>query len=166
MNHTKIGVIVNTHGLKGTVKVKSFTDFKDERYKKGSQLLIQFKNQMLEVTVDKYKTVKTVEYIDFKEYSNINEVEKFKGCDLYIDNEYIHELEEDEYYFSELIGMDVYLDTYIGTVVDVLEMPRSQMLVVKRDGNKNAMIPFQNEFIDEVDKIQNKITIKYWEGLL
>ena len=167
MSLTKVGIIVNTHGLKGTVKVKSFTDFQEQRYQKNNPLLIQYKNEMIPVTVQQYRTVKTVEHIDFNEFNNINEVEKFKGSELFISDELIHELDEDEFYVGELIGMEVYLDnTYIGEVIEVSEMPRSELLVIKRDGKKNALIPFLNEFVSEVNKEQNKITIINWEGLL
>lgn len=166
MEMIKIGVVVNTHGLKGTIKVKSFTDFKEERYKKGNTLYIHFKNEFIPFTVKKYKTVKTLEYIDFDELTHINHVEKYKGSDLYIKQEQKHELEEDEFYFDELINMEVHTDTFIGLVTDVREVPQGEMLVVKRENKKQALIPFLKQFIKEVDKENNIIYINNMEGLL
>ena len=166
METIKIGVIVNTHGLKGTVKVKSFTDFKEERYKKGNPLYIFFKNEYIKVTVKKYKTVKSLEYIDFEELTHINQVEKYKGSELFITSDQQLPLEEDEFYFDELVGMEVHTTTYQGIVTDVREVPRGEMLVVKRENKKQALIPFLKEFIKEVDKEKNIIYIHEMEGLL
>lgn len=161
-----IGVIVNTHGLKGTVKVKSFTDFKAERYKKGTILYIAFKEDLVPVTVEAYRTHKNLEYIDFKEFSNINEIEKFKGSDLKINADSKHKLKVDEFYFNELIGMDVYTDKLIGKCLDVREVPQGEILVIDTGSKKNALIPFNKHFVKNVSKKENKITLLQWEGLL
>lgn len=160
-----IGIITNTHGLGGTLKVKSFTDFKNERYKKGNTLYIAFKNELIPVTVQKFQTVKTVEHIDFLEFNNINQVEKFKGSELRISKEYIHELEEDEFYFDELIGMDVYTDKHVGTVKGVREVPQGELLEVDAS-SKMVLIPFNRHFVKRVDKNEKKIFLLEWEGLL
>jgi len=161
-----IGVIVNTHGLKGTVKVKSFTDFKDERYKKGTTLYIAFKEELIPVTVATYRTQKNLEYVDFEEFSDINEIEKFKGSDLKINAESKHNLDADEFYFDELIGMDVYTDKLIGTCLDVREVPQGEILVIDTGSKKNALIPFNKHFVKDVNKKENKITLIEWEGLV
>ncbi len=161
-----IGVIANTHGLRGTLKVKSFTDFKDERYKKGNTLYIAFKNELIPVTVQSFKSVKTVEHIDFVEFTNINQVEKFKGSELLISKDYVHELEEDEFYFDELVGMEVYTDTLIGTVKGVREVPQGELLEIDTGSKKITLIPFTKHFVKSVDKKANKIVLLEWEGLL
>lgn len=161
-----IGVITNTHGLRGTLKVKSFTDFKNERYKKGNTLYIAFKNELIPVTVDKFQTVKTVEHIDFDEFTNINQVEKFKGSELRISKEYIHDLDEDEFYFDELIGMEVFTDKLIGVVKGVREVPQGELLEVDTNNKKMTLIPFNKHFIKSVDKDTKKVVLLEWEGLL
>ncbi len=165
MKYVKIGGIANTQGLKGTLKVKSFTDFVSERYQVGNQLYILYKNEYVPVKVQKCETRKGLEFIDFYEFDDINQVEKYKGCELYISDEYIHELDEDEYYVKELIGLQVFGDGLIGECVDVLDYPRNEILVVRREGIKDVMIPFIKEFVTKVD-IKNKIIqIQNWEGL-
>jgi len=161
-----IGVIVNTHGLKGTLKVKSFTDFKEERYKKGNPLYIAFRNELIPVTVKKYKTVKNLDYIDFEEFTNINDCEKYKGSELRMKESQMHNLPEDEFYWDELINMDIYTDEYIGKCVDVREVPRGELIVLRREGKKDTLIPFMRQFIKEVDKENKRIILNEWEGLL
>ena len=161
-----IGKIVNTHGLNGTLKVKSFTDFKEQRYNKDTPLYIVFNRDYIPVTVVNYKEVKTLDLITFKEFNNIDQVEKFKGCDLVINKELIHNLEEDEFYFDQIIGMDVYNnDGLIGKCIDIRDYPQGEVLVIKTD-SKNTLIPFRKEFIKEVNIKDNKLYIIMWEGLL
>ncbi|AIO19656.1 Ribosome maturation factor RimM [Candidatus Izimaplasma bacterium HR1] len=161
-----IGVITNTHGLKGTLKVKSFTDFKNERYKKGNTLYIAFKDELIPVTVTKFRSVKTIEHIDFDEFTNINQVEKYKGSDLRINADQKHDLPEDEFYFDELVGMEVYTNELIGKVQSVREVPQGELLEVDTGHKKKALIPFNKHFIKEVNKQENRITLLEWEGLI
>jgi len=167
MELVKIGVIVNTQGLKGTLKVKSFTDFKDERYRKGAQLFFLVKGEYLPVTVSSYREQKGLDYITFVEYNDINQVEKYRGCEIYFDKKLASDLEEDEFYFTELIGLDVFVgDMFIGVCEDVREYPQSEIIVVSRKDQSPVLIPFIKEFIAEVDKENKKIVVIEWDGLL
>lgn len=165
MSYIPIGVIANTHGLQGMLKVKSFTDFKTERYQTGQTLYIVFRGTYIPVTVASFKTQKGIELIKFNEFNHINECEKYKGCDIVIAKDDIHELPEDEYYFDELVGMTVKGDTFTGVVTAVREVPRGALLEVEVDG-KTHLIPFHKEFILTVDKANKIITIQEWEGLV
>ena len=167
MEYTKIGGIANTHGLKGTLKVKSFRDFKEERYKKGNTLYIFFKNDYIPITITSSKTVKGLEYLDVKEYTHINDVEKFKGSELFIHQKDIHDIdEEDAFYYTDLIGCEVVVDKPVGIVTDVREYPQGEYLVINTDGKKNVLIPFLKHFVKDVDLKNKKIYLCEWEGLL
>lgn len=165
MSYVPIGVIVNTHGLNGTLKVKSFTDFKELRYQKGQTLYIAFRSEQIPVTVVSYRTHKGLDYLTFEEFTNINQCEQYKGSDLLMDKSQMQPLEEGEYYYEELIGMTVVGDQLHGVVVDVRELPRGELLVVDVDGTQ-VLIPFHKEFVKDVDQTTNTITIIEWEGLL
>jgi len=167
MDRILIGTIVNTHGLKGTLKIKSHTDFIDERYAPGTTLHVAFRGKMIPLTVQSVRTVKGLQHVTFREFTDINQVERYKGSDLYIDATQIHELDdEDEFYFDELIGLDVYTDHLVGTCVDIRQVPQGELLVVRRDGAKDALIPFNKVFVKSVDKDQRRILLDAWEGLL
>ena len=76
-------------------------------------------------------------------------------------------LDTDEFYFNELIGLDVYTDDLlVGKCSDIREYPQGEILVVKRDNKKDALIPFRKEFIKEVDKELKRIYLINWEGLI
>lgn len=166
MDIVTIGKIVNTHGLNGALKVKSFTDFKEQRYKKGTPLYIAFERDYIPVTVVSQKEMKTLDLIIFKEFTDINQVEKYKGCDLVINKELIHKLGEDDYYFDQIIGMDVYdEELLLGKCIDIRDYPQGEVIVVKT-AKKQILIPFRKEFIKEVNLEDNKLFIIVWEGLL
>lgn len=149
----KIGKLVNTHALKGEVKIKSYTDFYEERFKKGNTIYVLFENEYVPLTVTKTRLHKDLIYAIFEGYDHINKIEKFKSCDLFVKKEEIHELDEDEYYFHELVGCKVFAPEYIGDVVEVLDYPAQQILVVSKD---RIMIPFVEAFVKEVN-IENKV---------
>ena len=147
MEYIKIGAIANTHGLKGTLKIKSFTDFKEERYKKGHTLYIFFKGEYIPVTIANVKTV--------------------KGLELFFSIDDIHEIkEEDTFYYTDLIGCEVITDTTIGIVIDIREYPQGEYLVIDTDQKKNVLVPFLKQFVNKVDTKNHKIYITEWEGLL
>ncbi len=165
MKTVEVGRITGTHGLKGTLKIKSFTDFVEERYQNGTVLYIQYKDQMIPITVEGYRTHKTLELVDVKEFSDINEVEKFKGCYVLIEESARNTLEEDAYYFDELIGLEVYQEKLIGVVKDVRELPQGELLEVETN-KKTILIPFQKEFVVNVDIKNNRIDVELLDGFL
>ena len=70
----KVGKIVNTHSLKGEVKVISSTDFEEQRFEKGSELLITRGNQVIkEVVVESYRTHKNNLLVKLKSTQKILE---------------------------------------------------------------------------------------------
>ena len=110
MNYFNVGKIVNTQGLQGELRVLSVTDFSEERFKKGSKLSIfDDKNQfVMEVEIASHRKQKNFDIVKFKGLYHINDVEKYKGCSLKVAEEDLADLEEDEFYYHEIIGLDVY----------------------------------------------------------
>ena len=162
MDKLVFGKLVNTHGLKGEVKIISDSDFKSERFKVGNQFYVG----KLLVTVNSYRVHKNFDLLTFKGFTDINEVEKFKGMDVSVDKSELSGLEEDEFYFHELEGMEVFHDAVlVGTVTEVRDTPGNTLLVVKGK-NKNILIPYVDAFIKEVDSANKKIYITPIEGLL
>ncbi len=162
MEKILIGKLVNTHGIRGEVKILSKSDFKEERFKKGSKLFLGG----IEVTVKSHRSHKNFDLVVFDEFNNINQVEQYKGTEVYVDKALLSELDEDEFYFHELEGLEVFDgDDLIGTVLEVRDMPSSPLLVVKRN-DKNVYIPFVEEFIGDISLEKGTIQIKVIEGLL
>lgn len=164
MERIKIGIIVNTHGLKGEVKIKSFSDFNAIRFQKKKSISIYYQNEYINVVIASFRENKGNVFVSFEGYQDINLIEKFRNCEVYVEREQLHELDEDEVYFIDLMGCKVYLedDTYIGEVSDVLETGANAVLRV----NQKTLIPYVKAFVKEADIINKKIVIYAIEGLL
>lgn len=102
-----VGKIVNTHGIKGEVRVISKTDFAEERYKPGNTLYLFMdgRNEPVEVTVNTHRLHKQFHLLQFKERQNLNEVEELKNAIIKVPEEELGELNEGEFYFHEIIGV-------------------------------------------------------------
>lgn len=164
MKKIKIGTIVTTHGLRGELKIKSFSDFDEIRYQKGKQLFIQYHEEFLPVEVVKFRIHKGMVLAAFSGLENINAVEKFRNCDIYMNQEDRHELEDNEVYFADLKCCEVYFDdgSFLGEVEEVMETGANAVLRVKQ----KILIPFVAAFIKECDIEKKKIVVKKVDGLL
>ena len=158
----KVGKIVNTHSLRGEVKVISSTDFEEERFKKGSKLLITRGNQVIEeVVVESYRSHKNSLLVKFEGIDSINEAEKFKNLQLKVDSENISELEENEFYFHEIIGCRVFDEnnTLLGEVVEILTPGANDVWVIKGENGKEILIPYIADVVKNVGRINRLMKI-------
>ena len=150
-----IGKYVNTHGLKGEIKILSDFEYKDKVFKAGNSIYIDNNKY----TINSYRVHKGYDMVTLDGISDINDIELLKGSNVYIDNdEYSF-----EYVYSDLIGFSIYDNDYRGEVIDIVKSKLYPMLKVKY--NKEYMIPYIDNFIDKVDLESKKIYIKYMKGL-
>lgn len=167
MGYIPIATIKKPHGIRGALKVRSDTDFKEQRYKTGQKLYLKYKQEYLSVTVERHQVQSSDDILLFEEFESIEMVEKFRGCVLYIPASAREVLNDDTFYYADLEGMQVKVDiNLVGEVIKVVEMPQSAMLRVKKTDGKEILIPFLKVFIDTVDHQANTIQIKPIEGLL
>lgn len=168
MEYLRIGVIVNTFGLKGEVKIKSFSDFDDERYQKNNEVLVFYNNQYVSLKVNTYRINKGMNIVSFIDHNDINLIEKYKGCDLFVDRSKIKPLKKGEYYRFELIGLSVFdLDNnYLGEVIKVEDMGYNTNLRIEREDKTTFLVPNIKEFVRLVNLEDKKMYIKTLEGLV
>ena len=150
----KVGKIVNTHSLKGEVKVISSTDFEEERFKKGSKLLITRGNQLIrEVVVQSYRNHKNFLLVKFEGIDSVEEAEKLKNLQIKIDSDEVGELEENEFYFHEIIGCQVFdeNDRNLGEIIDILTPGANDVWVIKGEEGKEILIPYIEDVVKQID---------------
>ncbi len=165
MEYIRIGNIVNTFGIKGELKVQSQTDFVKQRFKAGNTLYILKDNKYVEMVVNTHRVHKGFVLVQFKDYEDINLVEKFKECDLFVSKESVHRLQKGQYYFFDLVGCEVYSEeTLIGKVSEVLQ-GHQPVLRINANG-KDVLVPFVESFIKDVDIKEKKIVVNLIEGML
>ena len=168
MNYFNVGKIVNTQGLQGELRVLSVTDFSEERFKKGSKLSIfDDKNQfVMEVEIASHRKQKNFDIVKFKGLYHINDVEKYKGCSLKVAEEDLADLEEDEFYYHEIIGLDVYEgDQLIGKIKEILQPGANDVWVVARKGKRDLLLPYIPPVILKVDIPNGRVEVDIMEGL-
>ncbi|PWU68891.1 ribosome maturation factor RimM [Gracilibacillus dipsosauri] len=169
-NFLKVGKIVNTHGIKGEVKVVRITDF-EQRFEPGSTLWIQPNEQgdLLKVVVDAHRTHKQFDLLHFEEMNNINDVEKYKGSLLVIKKDQLDDdLEENEFYYHEIINCMVFTmeKEPIGQVKEILSPGANDVWVVKSNKGKDILIPYIASVVKHVDIDKKEIIIEPMEGLI
>ena len=165
----KVGKIVNTHSLKGEVKVISSTDFEEERFKKGSKLLITRGNQLIrEVVVQSYRNHKNFLLVKFEGIDSVEEAEKLKNLQIKIDSDEVGELEENEFYFHEIIGCQVFdeNDKNLGEIIDILTPGANDVWVIKGENGKEILIPYIEDVVKQIDITNKKVNIEIMEGLI
>ena len=163
MQYVLIGKILNTHGVKGELKVYVYTDFVEERFKKNSAIYIG--DEYVKVNVKSYRFHNGFMLLTLKDLEDINLVEKYKNLYIYKAEEDIQPC-EDGYYFRDLKGLDVYVDnTKVGVVKYAEAGLSSNYLRVIKD-NKEVLVPINNVFIKNVDLKNKRIDVIKMEGLL
>lgn len=162
MNYYRCGKIMTTHGIKGELKVKVTSDF--DRFVKGNTLYILHNEEYIKVVVHHVSDFGKYLLVSFEDMLDINLVEKYHLDEIYVSEEDREELEEDEYYYSDLIGCSVYNQDQVfrGTVEEIKEMPQCDYLYIAYN-NIHYYVPFINEFVLEVT---DRIVIQEIEGLI
>ncbi len=150
-NYIVVGKIINTFGIKGELKVQSDFEFKERIFIKNMAIYIGI-NKDMEI-ISTRRVHKGYDLISFVGYNDINEVLKYKGAYIYILRNDL-KLENNEYLYNDLIGLEVYdKDKLLGIVIDYEKSINNVLLKIK--GNKTFYIPLIDEYIINVD-INNK----------
>jgi 16S rRNA processing protein RimM len=155
--------IVGVFGLRGELKVLS--DSSTNLFIKDNYLYLGKKETKLtKVKISSSRFHKGMYLVTIDDLFDINLVEKYVGCNFYIDREELDDLEDNEYYFTDLIGLKVINqhNEELGTVIDVLDLPTSAVLEIKLKNDKKCMIPFVKEYI--IDVTDEVILINEIEG--
>ncbi|MDP4097569.1 ribosome maturation factor RimM [Paenibacillus sp. P96] len=165
-----VGKIVNTHGIRGELKILTSTDFPEDRFAKDGELLIipEKGGAPIPVTVEQARFQKNLVIVKFKEYGNINDVEKYKGSMLKVTEERLGELEDDEYYYHEIIGCIAFTEDgeELGEIKEILSPGANDVWVVKLKTGKELLLPYIEEVVLSVDVQNKKVTVRLMEGLL
>ena len=152
-NYIYVGKIVNTFGIKGELKVISDFEFKERIFKKD--FVVYICNNKDKEIINTHRIHKNYDLILFKNYTNINEVLKYKGNNIYILRENL-ELNNDEILLNDLIGYKVIDNNKcIGVVCDYEKSINNILLKVMAD--KTFYLPYINEYIIKIDKDKKEI---------
>ena len=163
----KIGTICSTHGVHGEVKVFPTTD-DPKRYKKLKKVFGFHNDEKIELQVAGVKFFKQFVIVKFEKFDSINDIEKYKGMDLFVYRKDAVSLEENEYYKADLLDMKAVSDdgNYEGIIEDILETGANDVYVIKLSDGRSVLLPAIKECIISVDIPNGLMTFHMMEGLL
>lgn len=167
VNELQVGVITQTHGIKGEVKVFPTTDDVN-RFKKLKSVILDNGKQRFVMELEGVKFFKQYAIIKFKGYDSMNDIEKYKGAKLFVTRENAVKLKKDEYFIADLLGMQVVTEAgeAFGTLEDVIQTGANDVYVVKREDGSKVLLPAIRECILKIDMEQNVVTVHIMDGLL
>ena len=149
----RIGKYVNTHGIKGEIRILSDFSRKDLIFKKGFKIYIKDN----EFVINSYRKHKDYDMVTLEGINNINDIIDLKGNYVYIKREDINGfIDEDLYEYSVIIKDKEY------KIINIIENKAHKILVL----NNNVMVPYVKEFIEKKDDIEKKLYMKLPDNLM
>ena len=163
MNYILIGKIVNTHGIKGELRIISDFPYKDRVFKNNFNIYIG-KDKINEV-ISTYRHHKIFDMITLKNYNNINEVLKYKGSLVYI-NRLDLKLNDNEYLECDLLDFNIIINNNIIGKLSYFENHNNNKIIIVKNKEKEILLPYNNNLIENINLDKKEITYKNIEGLI
>lgn len=162
-----VGKIIGTHGIKGLLKVFSYSGNINSLQSAETALLRGKGGTLREYAVKSVSAHAGKFILGLDGFSDINQVLPLTGSELCLKRNQLPVPEEDEYYWSDLIGLAVHTDqgVELGTLVDIFETGSSDIYVV-RGSSKEYLIPAISDVIAHIDIRGKKMIITPLDGLL
>ena len=163
----QVGVITQTHGVRGEVKVFPTTD-DAARFKKLKHVMLDTGKETLPLEIESVKFFKQFVILKFKGFDNINDIERYKRCPLLVERENAVPLEEGEYFIADMIGMKVITDEgeSFGILKDVMETGANDVYVIEHPSEGEVLVPAIKECILDVDIENRQMKIHVMNGLI
>lgn len=170
-DYVLIGHVTGVHGLHGNLKVHSYTDSLD-LYKKGEKLLIR-RTGRSENLAGQTLTIRSVSpykkkiLLKFDEIENIDSAECLIGADILILREKFPDLDDGEYYWVDIIGLEVFTDDekLLGKVDSIFQTGSNDVYVVKDGKGGEVLVPALESVIKDIDLKAGIMTVALPDGL-
>lgn len=163
----QVGIITQTHGIRGEVKVFPTTD-DVKRFKKLKEVILDTNKEKITLEIESVKFFKNLAILKFKGFDNINDIERYKGKKLFVTRENAVKLGRDEYFIADLIGVEVYDEDekYLGVLENVIETGANDVYEVKFENGTTVLFPAIKQCILNVDIENRRMKVHIMEGLL
>lgn len=167
LDELQVGVITQTHGIRGEVKVFPTTD-DASRFKKLKEVIMDTGRERIDMEIEGVKFFKQYAIVKFKGYDSINDIEKYKSARLFVTRDKAVKLKKDEYFIADLIDMDVVTEEgeFLGRLKDVMATGANDVYVVECGDGTEVLLPAIRECVKDIDMEQGRITVHIMEGLL
>lgn len=166
----QVGVITGTHGIKGLVKVLPFTDDPGRFAHMHDVTAVCVNGERIPLEISHVGAHKDRILVSFKGMDNINLVEHLKGAELYVERKNAAPLDENEYYFADLIGMKVVRDLggeeqEIGILTDIMQTGANDVYIVRTEKGHEMLIPAIRDCIESVDVDAGLMKVRLLPGM-
>lgn len=163
----QVGIITQTHGIQGEVKIFPTTDDVN-RFKKLKEVILDTGKEKKVLEIESVKFFKNLVILKFKGINNINDIERYKGKSLFVTRQNAVKLGRDEYFISDLIDIGVYdeQDNYLGVLTNVIETGANDVYEVQFEDGREVLFPAIKQCILKVDIESRKMNVHIMEGLL
>lgn len=164
--YLELGQIVNTRGLRGEVKVNSFTD-DNTKFEKMKSIFVKKKEDIKEYDIQKVSYSKNQVILKLKGIETIEDAEKLRNAYVLVDRDSLEALPEGVYYIADLIGLDVFTEEglLLGKVDDIFSTGSNDVYVVKAEDGTEKLLPGIEEVLKKIDIENKKIIVNLIEGL-
>ncbi len=161
-----VASIIKPVGQDGYFAIKSFSDFSDT-FVSDREIFIdvwgEYRKFYIQDVIEKNDNL----LLKVKNFDSGEYVRFLIGKDIFVTSSDSRKLDDEEYYIHDLIGLKVYQsEKFFGEVTDVLTLSSNDVLVVKRADGKEALIPFINDYVFDVDVQKGRITVSDKEEYL
>lgn len=160
-----IAKVNKPHGVRGELRITSVSDFVKERFVPGNTMYLELDGKIEEYILKSIRPQGERFLIKFEGIENVNEVDHLRHANILIDYDELHDLPKGQFYFVDLIGLDVFVDDKkIGVVKEMFDLPAHPVMNVSTD-ERDIMIPYVDRFIESVDMEAKRINVNWMEGL-
>ncbi len=163
----QVGVIANTHGVHGEVKVFPTTD-DVKRFGKLKEVYLDTGKEKLLLKIKGIRYQKNMVIVKFCDIDNINDIEKYKNCGLWVTRDHAVKLKKGEYFIADMIGMQVITEDEqpLGILEEVMQTGANDVYVVKTKEGKEVLLPAIKQCILNIDIEQMQMKVHLMPGLV
>lgn len=162
-----MGKVLRPHGLGGHLRVSSYARSEESFLRAGKVLFRTRAGDPVERAVQSVHPHKGVLLMKVEGIDSLEEAEPCRGADILVRRDAVGSEGEDEYFWHEIIGLGVYLNTgaYVGEVSHILPTGGYDLYVVRREGSE-VLIPAVHEVVKEIDLAHRRMIVSDAVGLL
>ncbi len=162
-----LGKVVGTHGIRGELRIACYSGEYDTLIGLRELLLRGAQGELLEIPISSVRLHSGKALVKLSQYDDINAVNHLVGRDVVVSRSQLPELEDDEYYWYDLIGLRVLTESgeELGTLAEIFATGSNDVYVV-RSGKREYMIPALEDVVSEINLAAGTMKVSPMEGLL
>lgn len=162
----KVGIIANTHGLRGEVKVFPTTD-DPQRYRLLDYVFLDTGKEKQKMEIASVRFFKHMVILKFKGMDDIRDAEPYLKKDLYVTRDQAVPLGENEYFIADLIGLRAISDEgeELGELADVINGAANDVYVIRKKDTPDLLVPAIRHCVLRIDLAEGVIVLHLLKGL-